>query len=58
MTTSYSAESELRTLAEELHAQAYELEKAADVLRTLRECDDMKERIESAKQWAKDWLCR
>lgn len=56
MSGSYSCEAELRKIAEGLHAQAYELEQAADVLATLRESSETEERIKQAKIWAKDWM--
>lgn len=58
MSSSYSVECELRALAEELHAQAYDLEKAAEVLETLRTSSDLKERVDSAKRWAEGWMKR
>lgn len=56
MSTSYNCEGKLRELADKLHDKAYELEKAADVLRVLREADDFKLDIIEAKKWAKDWM--
>ncbi len=56
MSSSFDCETKLRNLADELHGQAYELEQAADVLKTLRNADSLKEQIEKAKKWAKDWM--
>jgi hypothetical protein len=56
MSSSWSCETELREIAEELHRKAYELEQAADVLETLRESSDQEERIKKAKEWAKGWM--
>lgn len=56
MSSSYNAEMELRKIADELFAQAGELQEAADVLKTLRE--DNTKRISEAKKWAKDWMKR
>lgn len=58
MSSSYSCETKLREMALDLHNQAYELEQAADVLRTLRENEHLKEEIKCAKNWAKDWMKR
>jgi hypothetical protein len=46
---------ELRNLAEELHREAYDLERAADVLRILREYPH-KDKVQSARAWAKWWM--
>lgn len=59
MSDSNSCEFELRKLVSELYSQAADLEKAADTLRDLRSEDDvndMKQRIKSAKEWAKSWM--
>lgn len=56
MSNSYSCEEELRRLAQELHDKVYELESAADVLKTLRESPEIEEKIISAKRWAKGWM--
>ena len=56
MSTSLSCETWMRELAKKLHDQAYELERAADVLQILREKCDYKTEIQTAKEWAKDWL--
>lgn len=56
MSSSYSCEMKLRDLASELHAQAYDLERAAETLAVLRNSDEQQEKIKEAKQWAKDWM--
>ena len=59
MSTSLSCETELREIADELRSQAYDLEKAADVLQVLRDEEkskEMREKIKSAKEWAKGWM--
>jgi hypothetical protein len=56
VTSSYSAEQELREIANRLRQEARELETAADVLRTLRECSQHKSEIQNAKRWAKGWM--
>lgn len=61
MSSSYGCELELRDMAEKLHGEAYDLEKAADLLEELRNEDNYKERedkLGSLKKWAKDWLKR
>jgi len=58
VSSSYSCESKLRELAQELHRQAYELEQAADTLKTLRDTENMKDELAAAKAWAKDWMKR
>lgn len=58
MSDSYGCEHELRKIAEELHAQAYDLETAADVLRDLREDEGRAEKIKFVKTWAMDWMKR
>lgn len=56
MSSSWNCEQELRNLAQELHRQAYDLENAAEILATLRNSDDIKERIASARRRAKEWM--
>ena len=56
MSSSYGAESSLRELASKLHDEAYDLEKAADVLKVLRDSEEHQAEIKSAKSWAKDWM--
>ena len=56
MSTSHNAESKLRELAAELHQKAYELEKAADVLKVLRDSCEYEQEIKDAKEWAKRWM--
>ena len=59
MSSSRDCQAELRRVAKDLHEKAYELEKAADVLETLEDEQDMdglKERIAHAKRWAKQWM--
>jgi len=58
MSDSSSCEFELRQIADKLHAQAYELEAAADALLILRNADYEKDKIATAKNWAKSWLSR
>ena len=53
MSSSYNCEEELRRLAEELHRKAYSLEEAAETLKTLRDSNEIENKIKSAKQWAK-----
>jgi hypothetical protein len=48
-------------MAEKLHAEAYQLEQAADLLAYFRDEEEMgprKERMKRLKAWAKDWLKR
>lgn len=56
MSDSYSCENKLREIASQLHAEAYDLEKAADILKLLRDSDERLAEIKQARQWAKDWM--
>ncbi len=56
MSSSWACEEELKRLAEELHLRAKELERAAEVLETLRNSDELENAIKKAKAWAKDWM--
>lgn len=58
MSDSYNCETELRKTAEQLHAQAYDLERAADTLQAIREEKDRGEELQKLKQWAKGWFER
>jgi division protein CdvB (Snf7/Vps24/ESCRT-III family) len=58
MSSSYNCEVELRRIAEDLHTQAYDLEKAAEVLETIRTTEGVADKIKSAKNWAKSWMQR
>lgn len=58
MSTSYGCEEKLRNLASKLYDQAHELEKAADILRSLRDYEDTQGEIESVKRVAKEWMTR
>ena len=56
MSTSWNCEQDLRDLATKLHADAYDLEKAADVLAVLRDAENRSAEIAAAKRYAKDWM--
>ena len=56
MSSSYSCEQRLRSIAERLRAEAADLENAADVLELLRKDEGREDRIKEAKQWAKEWM--
>lgn len=56
MSNSFSCEVELEKLAEKLHDEAYDLEKAVEILKTLRESENHKDEIKSAKQRARSWM--
>lgn len=58
MSSSFSCEEELMKLADELHKQAYDLEKATETLRILRNSQEIQDRIKAAKEWAKKWMER
>jgi len=56
MNNSWGLESKLRDIVSDLHDKAYEVEKAADILRILRDSNNIEDDIESAKKWIKNWI--
>ena len=56
MSSSWSTEQELRALSSELYSMIDALDKAADILRDMRETENIRERARSLKQRAKDWM--
>jgi hypothetical protein len=54
--TSDQCEQQLRQLAEDLQAEADQLEMAADTLRVLRESRHHQEALKKARAWARTFL--
>ena len=56
MSSSWNTEEDLRRQINELYSMAADLERAADILRDMRETNGLNERIKDLKQRASDWM--